>query len=83
MRGRNGETVFFPVRCFGKLAESVKNIRKGSKLFVDGDLEISTFTDDDGGKRMGFKIVANTYRILGNGRNEPEKDALSEEATQA
>jgi len=43
VRDRNGETVFFPVRCFGKLAESVVNVRRGSKLFVDGDLEISAY----------------------------------------
>ena len=74
MRDRNNETTYFPVRCFGKLAESVTNIKKGTKLFVDGDLEISAFTGDEGGKRMAFKVVANTYRILGSGRNRPTTD---------
>jgi single-stranded DNA-binding protein len=68
VRNRKEETTYFPVRCFGKLAESVSNIKKGTKLFVDGELEISSFEGDDGNKRMTFKIIAGTYRILGNGR---------------
>lgn len=82
MRNRNGETTFFPVRCFGKLAESVTNIKKGTKLFVDGDLEISAFTGDEGSKRMTFKVVANTYRILGSGRNRPTTDEPAVPPTQ-
>lgn len=70
VRNRDDETVFFPVRCFGKLADSVKNIKKGSKLFVVGDLEISSFEGDDGNKRMAFKVIADTYRILENGRRD-------------
>lgn len=70
-----GETTFFPVRCFGKLAESVKNIRKGAKLFVEGEMEIGSFAADDGGKRMTFRVVANTYRILGGGRRSGEDEA--------
>lgn len=73
VRNRHGETTFFPIRCFGKLAESVVNIRKGVKLFVDGELEISAFEGAEGGKRMTFRVVANTYRILNNGRR-PEED---------
>ena len=72
VRNRKDETTFFPVRCFGKLAESVSNIKKGTKLFVDGELEISSFDGDDGNKRMTFKVIAGTYRILTNGRRTQE-----------
>ena len=41
VRNHRDETNYFPVRCFGKLAESVTNIEKGTKLFVAGELEIS------------------------------------------
>ncbi len=82
VRDRNDQTTYFPVRCFGKLAESVVNVRCGAKLFVDGDLEISAYADDEGAKRMGIKVVANTYRILSGGRSEPEKEAGSEETAQ-
>src|SRR5688572_14329215 len=69
VRNRNGETTYIPVRCFGKLVEGMNGIRKGTRLFVDGELEISSFEGDDGNKRMSFRIVANTYRILTSGRN--------------
>jgi single-stranded DNA-binding protein len=75
VRNRDGETNYFPVRCFGKLAEGIASIQKGTKLFVEGELEIAAFDGDDGGKRMTFRVVANTYRILAGGRGsspEPE-----------
>jgi single-stranded DNA-binding protein len=72
VRSRNDETIYFPVRCFGKLGDSVSNIKKGAKLFVVGELEISSFEGDDGNKRMTFKVIADTYRILGNGRGAAE-----------
>jgi single-strand DNA-binding protein len=70
VRNRKDETTFFPVRCFGKLAESVTNIVKGTKVFVDGDLEISSFEGEDGGRRTRFRVLANTYRILAKGRRD-------------
>ena len=78
MRDRNGKTNFFPVRCFGKLAESVTNIKKGAKLFVAGELEISSFTSDEGGKRMTFRVVADTYRILGSAKRTAEAETVTE-----
>jgi single-stranded DNA-binding protein len=68
VRNRQGETNYFPVRCFGKLAEGLTAIRKGARVFVEGELEMSSFVGDAGEKRMTFRILANTYRILGNGR---------------
>ena len=68
VRNREGETTYFPIRCFGKLAEGATAIKKGAKVFVDGELEISSFAGDEGGKRMTFRVIATTYRLLGNGR---------------
>jgi single stranded DNA-binding protein len=62
------ETHYFPVRCFGKLAESVRNIRKGAKVFVDGELELGAFAGEDGKKQMTFRVLANAYRLFGNKR---------------
>lgn len=73
VRDRNEETNYFPIRCFGKLAESVTNVRKGARLFVDGELEISAYTGDEGGKRIGFKVVADTYRILDSKQRATEE----------
>jgi single stranded DNA-binding protein len=72
VRDRSGETNYFPVRCFGKLADGVTGIKKGTKIFVEGELEISSFTGAEGEKRMTFRVVAETYRILGSSRNPAE-----------
>jgi single-stranded DNA-binding protein len=68
VRNRTGETMFFPVRCFGKLAEGLAAVTKGAKIFVEGEFEITAFVGEEGGKRMTFRVVANTYRVLGGGR---------------
>lgn len=61
------------VRCFGKLAASVTNIKKGAKVFVDGELEIGAFAGKDGKKQVTFRVLANAYRLLGTGRQTAEE----------
>jgi single stranded DNA-binding protein len=78
VRNRQGETTYFPVRCFGKLAEGLGAIQKGTKVFVEGELEITAYTGEDGEKRMTFRVLANTYRILGNGRATVASEAGEE-----
>ena len=57
-------TTFFPIRVFGKLAETCENVKKGVKVLVEGRLDISDYTDEEGQKRMTFRILADTYRLL-------------------
>jgi single-stranded DNA-binding protein len=77
VRNREGETNYFPIRCFGKLAEGIMGIKKGTKVFVDGELEIASFAGEDGDKRMTFRVVANTYRVLAGGRNSALEPTLA------
>jgi single stranded DNA-binding protein len=74
VRDRSDETHYFPVRCFGKLAESVTHIKKGAKLFVAGELEMGAYADEEGKPRMTFKVVADTYRLLGQGRRSQDAE---------
>ena len=74
VRDRKEESHYFPVRCFGKLAESVTNIKMGAKLFVAGELELGAYADEEGQKRMTFKIIAETYRILGGTERRNRSD---------
>jgi single-stranded DNA-binding protein len=69
VRNRQGETTYYPIRCFGKLAESVSHIKKGARIFVAGALEISSFMGAEGKKQMTFRVIADTYRLLGNGHH--------------
>ena len=72
VKNRQRETTYFPIRCFGKLAEGVSGIKKGTKVFVAGDLELSTFTNEEGKKQVNFRVLADTYRILNGGRRASE-----------
>jgi single-strand DNA-binding protein len=58
------QTTFFPVRVFGKLAETCENVKKGVKVLVEGKLDISDYTDKEGQKRIAFRVFADTYRLL-------------------
>jgi single-stranded DNA-binding protein len=68
VKDKQRETIYYPIRCFGKLAEAASGIKKGTKLFVTGPLELSTFTNAEGKKQVTFRVIADTYRILGNGQ---------------
>jgi single-stranded DNA-binding protein len=78
VRDQKKETHFYPVRCFGKLAESVVYIKKGTKLFVEGKLDLNAFTGEDGKKQVMFRVLADTYRILDGGRREKDGEAGGE-----
>ena len=58
------QTTFFPVRVFAKLAEASQNVKNGVELLVDGSLDISEYTDNEGQKRMSFRVLADAYRLL-------------------
>jgi hypothetical protein len=60
-----------------KLAESVTVIKKGTKLFVERKLEITSFTTEEDNKQMAFMVTARPTgfsgmgSILAKGRQSP------------
>ena len=52
------------MRVFGKLAETCEKVKKGARVLVEGKLDISDYTDEEGQKRMTFRVLADTYRLL-------------------
>lgn len=58
------DKAFYPVRAFGKLGESCESLKKGDRILVEGEFEVSSYEDENGGKRMNFRIIADTYRRL-------------------
>jgi single-stranded DNA-binding protein len=77
VRDRQGETHYYPIRCFGKLAASVTVIKKGAKVFVAGELEMGSFVGEDGQQQVLFRVIAATYRILGDGRQTDKTESAS------
>jgi single-stranded DNA-binding protein len=79
VKDKQRETTYYPIRCFGKLAEGASGIKKGTKLFVTGPLELNTFDGQDGRKQVTYRVLADTYRILDGGRRAKEGAAAGEQ----
>ena len=45
--------------AWGKLGESVGNLRKGNRAFVEGRLQTRSYETQDGQKRYVTEVVAN------------------------
>ncbi len=64
------ETQWHRVTFFGKLGEIAgEYLRKGSQVYVEGEIRYSDHTGDDGQKRYYTDIIANEMQMLG-GRGE-------------
>ncbi|CAN5689148.1 single-stranded DNA-binding protein [soil metagenome] len=64
------ETQWHRVTFFGKLGEIAgEYLRKGSQVYIEGEIRYSEHTGDDGQKRCYTDIIANEMQMLG-GRGE-------------
>jgi single-strand DNA-binding protein len=71
--GANGQssesTCFVDCTAFGKQADILaKYVRRGSPLFVEGRLDFSTWTAQDGSKRSKLAVVVENFQFLGAGQ---------------
>ena len=53
------QTSFINVVAWGKLGESVGNLHKGNRCFVEGRLQTRSYETQDGQKRYVTEVVAN------------------------
>ena len=53
------QTAFINCVAWGKLAESIGNLRKGNRCFVEGRLQTRSYETQDGQKRYVTEVVAN------------------------
>lgn len=53
------QTAFVNCVAWGMLAESVGNLRKGNRAFVEGRLQTRSYETQDGQKRYVTEVVAN------------------------
>lgn len=64
---QNGEPVtdFHNCVAFGKLADNiVKYVKKGNKLYVDGELVYDTYDTAEGTKKVSTKIMVENVEFL-------------------
>ena len=53
------QTAFINCVAWGKLGESIGNLRKGNRVFVEGRLQTRSYETTDGQKRYVTEVVAN------------------------
>lgn len=53
------QTAFINCVAWGKLGESIGNLRKGNRAFVEGRLQTRSYENADGQKRYVTEVVAN------------------------
>lgn len=53
------QTAFINCVAWGKLGESIGNLRKGNRVFVEGRLQTRSYETQDGQKRYITEVVAN------------------------
>ncbi len=58
---RDGETSYYDVKCWNRLAEHARlSLRKGEPVVVKGKFRIGNFEDKDGHRRISVEITADT-----------------------
>jgi single-strand DNA-binding protein len=68
-RGQDGnyqdETDWYRINVWGRQAETADQyLRKGSKVLVDGSLQIRTYTGNDGTERTSVEVNADNFQML-------------------
>jgi single-strand DNA-binding protein len=65
------ETCFVDCTAFGRQAETINQyMRKGRGLLLEGRLQFSQWTGQDGQKRSKLAVVVERSQFLGGGRQE-------------
>ena len=61
------DTCFVDCRCYGRSAETLnKYMRKGNQLFVEGRLQLDSWTTQDGQRRSKHRVFVENFQFLGS-----------------
>lgn len=64
--------------AFGRLAEICNEyLSKGSKIYAEGKIQYSDWTDNDGNKRYSTEIVIRGMEMLGGGQRKSDQQVES------
>ena len=67
---------FIPIVAWEKLAEICgNNISKGSKILVEGRLQIRSYEAQDGQRKRITEVVAQSVEFLGDKRNKSQNNS--------
>ena len=57
-RGDNQKSHFLDGVCFGAVAEKIANRKKGEMITVSGEIQMNSWTANDGTKRNKIQVIA-------------------------
>ena len=61
------DTCFVDCRCYGRQAETLnKYMRKGNQIFIEGRLQLDTWTSPEGQRRSKHRIFVQSFQFLGS-----------------
>ena len=79
---KKDETDFINITAFGKTAELIaKYTQKGSKLVVEGNLQIGSY-EKDGIKRQTADVIVRNIEFIGGNKQNKESDFLGDPVEQ-
>lgn len=89
-KDRNGErqkkTEWHKIVVWGKQAEVAQQyLKKGSLVFIDGQIQTRQWTNKEGANQTSFEIKANNFRMLdkASGNTQPTREPGDEFETTA
>ncbi len=66
------DVCFVDCRCYGKQAETLhKYVHKGDQLYIEGRLELDSWTDKSGNKRSKHRVSVQSFQFLNKPSMEP------------
>ena len=72
--GKNEQSDFFKIVCFGKTAEFVDAyVKKGNLLLVEGSLRDNQWTDEYGQKKRKTEVMAQRIQLLQKKEKQEEQ----------
>lgn len=78
---KESEATWHRATVWGKQAEVCANyLTKGSRVYLEGELLMKTWTDKDGHERKTAEINVNEIRFLGGGQRSGMRSAVEEPA---
>lgn len=82
--GKDTETLFINVVCFGNIADKCKTyLKKGSPVLVEGRLRSRQWISDSGDKLSIYEVIAGSVKFLPDGRRDfPEKEYTTDTDTE-
>lgn len=61
------DVCFVDCRCYGRQAETInKFLRKGRPVFIEGRLQLDTWTSQDGQRRSKHRVFVESFQFLGS-----------------